>query len=272
MKERIIENKKGLKRIDFLELFEYKEALFFFIWRDIKVKYKHCVLGILWALLQPLLTAVIFSFFLGRISSFSLGKIPYMLFSYSGLIFWMFFSQSILRTTHSVLSNSNLVKKIYFPRLIIPLASSLSPIIDFFSSFIIVVAMLFYWKISPSIDLVLLPILIVLLFLSSAGIGCWLSALNVKYRDVGILITFFMNLFMFVTPVIYPISLIPEKYLWLFYLNPMTGIIETFRSCIFESVKFPLYGFSCSILISIFLFVSGTYFYNHLETKFADII
>lgn len=268
----VIQPTRGWRHINLREIWRYRELLYFFTWRDIKVRYKQTVIGILWAVIQPFLTMVVFSIFFGRFVKLPSEDIPYPIFVYTGLLPWTYFSQSLTRSSQSIVTNAGLISKVYFPRLITPVSASLSVLLDFFVSFIILLFLMIYYKFSPAKGIVLFPFLVLLTFLCSTGISFWLSALNVMYRDIGYVIPFFISLGMFLSPVIYPISIVAEKYRWILYLNPMTGIIETYRASILGYKSIPLFGLFLSILITLSFFVFGIYFFRRIEKSFADVV
>ena len=217
----------------FRELWRYRELLFFFVWRDIKVRYKQTVIGALWAVFQPLAAMVVFTVFFGKFAKIPSDNIPYPVFVYVGLLLWNFFSFGLSHASDSMVSNAGIIQKIYFPRIIIPLSAALTGIIDFFFASLIFVGFMAYFKFMPSLSgVALMPLLLCITYLASVGAGCFLAALNVKYRDVRFVLPFFIQLFLFLTPVIYPLSMLSKKFRALINLNPMTGVIETARSAL----------------------------------------
>lgn len=270
--ESVIAPTRGWRHVNLAEIWQYRELMYFFTWRDIKVRYKQTLIGILWAIIQPFLTMVVFSIFFGKLAKVPSDGIPYPIFVYTGLLPWTYFSQSLSRSSESVVENANLIRKVYFPRLITPISASLSALIDFFISFSILLFLMVYYNFLPTKGIVLLPFLVLLTFLCSTGIGFWLSSLNVMYRDIRYAIPFFIGLGMFITPVIYPVSIVPKNLSWFLYLNPMTGLIESYRACVLGYESLPLFGLSISILVTLFFFISGVYFFRRMERKFADVI
>ncbi len=268
----VIQPTNGWRHINLSEIWRYRELLYFFIWRDIKVRYKQTVMGILWAVIQPLLTMIIFSVFFGKIAQIPSEGIPYPIFVYVGLLPWTYFSQSLTRSSESVVINANLITKVYFPRLITPISASLSALVDFFISFIILLFLMIYYKFLPAKGIVLFPALVLLTFLCSIGIGFWLSALNVMYRDIKYAVPFFISLGLFLTPVIYPVSIVSEKYSWILYLNPMAGIVESFRASILGYKSIPLFGLFLSVTITTLFFISGIFYFKKMEKIFADVV
>lgn len=268
----VIEPSKGWRHINIKELWHYRELLYYFTWRDVKVRYKQTAIGVLWAILQPFLTMVVFSVFFGKFAKMPSEGIVYPVFVYAGLLPWTLFSQGLSRSAESVVSNSNLIKKIYFPRLIVPLAASGSAVVDFVISFLVLVGMMIYYKVSFGLGWLFCPLLILATYFCSVGIGLWLSAINVMYRDVRYAIPFMIQLGLFVTPVIYPVSIAPKGYEWILYLNPMAGLIEAFRALLLGYKSVPVMGLSFSFGITVVFFISGVFFFRRMEKMFADIV
>lgn len=254
------------------DLWQYRELLYFLIWRDVKVRYKQTLLGVAWALLQPLLTMVIFTLLFGRLAGIKSDGIPYPIFAYAGLLIWTFFANAITNSGNSLVSSSNLITKIYFPRMIIPGAAVGACLVDFVISFVILVPLMIYYGIRVSATLVMLPLLIALATLLAIGVGMWLSALNVKYRDIRYAIPFLTQLWMFASPVIYPASMIPEKWRWILMLNPLTGIIENFRIALFAGRSFEWKSLAVSAAITFILLIYSAYSFRRVERTFADIV
>jgi len=271
--EIIIKAQKGWLRIDFKELWYYRELAYFFVWRDLKIRYKQTVVGALWAIFQPLAAMLIFTLFFGKLAKMPSDGIPYPIFVYVGLLLWNYFSFGLSHSSNSMVSNSNIIQKIYFPRLIIPISSSLIGIVDFIIASVILIAMMFYYRYIPNIaGIVYLPMLLFITFLSSVGLGCFLASINVKYRDVRYVVPFFIQMVMFLTPVIYPISMLGNKYKWLLMMNPMCGVIETARGVIFNKSAVDWILLSVSIAVSVILFIFGVMYFRKTEHFFADII
>lgn len=271
--EIIIKPKKGLATIDFKELWRYRELLYFFAWRDIKLRYKQTFFGIIWAIMQPFITMVVFSVVFGRLANMPSDNIPYPIFSYAGLLFWNIFSNSLNNASQSLISSSNIIQKVYLPRIILPVASVVVTLADFFFAFLVFAGILIYYQFVPNfLGLVLLLPLLFITLTASMGLGLFLSALNVKYRDVRYALPFFIQLLIFITPVIYPISIIAEKYRWILALNPMTGIIETFKSALLGTTPVDWTTLSVSIITSLILLLFGLWYFFKTEKTFADII
>jgi lipopolysaccharide transport system permease protein len=272
MTEIIIKPAKGLSRLDIKEVWRFKELFYFLAWRDIKVRYKQTVLGVLWAILQPFLTMVVFSIFFGKVAGISSGDIPYPIFAYIGLLFWNYFSNSLSVASNSLIAEQAVIKKIYFPKIILVLASTLVFLIDFCFAFAIFILLMIYYRFSPTLTGILLFIpALIITFFSFSGLGLFFSAVNVKYRDVRYALPFFIQLLIFVTPVIYPTSVL-GKHQWLWYLNPMSGVIETMRVGLLGVGVINWSLFAMSFLLSIFLFFAGLLYFKKSEDNFVDII
>ncbi len=264
---------KGWLQIDFKELWLYRELAYFFVWRDVKVRYKQTVVGVLWAILQPFFTMVVYSVLFGRLAKMPSDGIPYPVFVYVGLIFWNYFAFGLSHSSNSMVSNANIIQKIYFPRLIVPISSSLIGLVDFAIASVILLGIMFYYKYIPHLEgIIYIPFLLFITFLSSVGLGCFLASLNVKYRDVQYVIPFFMSTLMFLTPVIYPVSLVGDKFKWILALNPMAAVIETARGTILGTRQADWRLLSISIAISLVLYVVGIMYFRKTERYFADVI
>jgi lipopolysaccharide transport system permease protein len=269
----IIRPQRGWLSIGLRELWDYRELVYFFVWRDIKVRYKQTTVGVLWVVFQPLAAMLIFTLFFGRFAKMPSDNIPYPVFVYVGLILWNYFAFSLSHASESMVSNANIIQKIYFPRLIIPVASSLIGLIDFFIASLILLGLMLYYHFTPTIKIVLyLPPLLLVSFLSSVGLGCFFASVNVKYRDVRYVIPFFIQMLMFLTPVIYPISMLGDKYKWLLSLNPMSGVIESARKVVFGNGTINWHFLFFSFIISIVLFAFGIIYFRRTEGYFADLI
>lgn len=269
----IIKPKRGLANLNFKELWSYRELFYFFAWRDIKVRYKQTVLGIVWAILQPFIMMVVFTIVFGKMADMPSDNIPYPVFSYAGLLLWNVFSTSLSSASGSLISNINIVQKVYLPRIILPVASIVVSLVDFFFAFLIFGGILGYFKFLPNFSgLIFLPLLLLITVFASAGLGLFFAALNVKYRDVRYALPFFIQLLIFVTPVIYPVSVVPKAYQWLLALNPMTGVIETFKAAFLgtNSVNWATLGISAGMAILFLIF--GLWYFLRTERTFADLI
>jgi lipopolysaccharide transport system permease protein len=271
--EIVIKPQKGLVSVNFSELWSFRELLYFLAWRDIKVKYKQTVMGAAWAILQPFITMVVFSILFGRLAKVPSDGIPYPIFVYAGLLPWNYFSTALSNSGNSLVASSNLITKIYFPRLIIPTGASLSSLLDFFIASVILIGMMFFYHFSPNaLGMIMIPFLVFLIFIVAVGCGLWLSAFNVEYRDIQHVIPFLVQIWMFVTPVIYPVTLFPEKYRWILSLNPMGGIIEAFRAATLGHQPINWYSLMISSAIGFTIFFTGILYFRKVERSFADVI
>jgi len=269
----IIEPKKGWVPIDLKEIWNYRELLYFLTKRDIKVRYKQTVLGGLWAIIQPAFTMIVFTLFFGRLAKVPSEGMPYPIFVYAGLLPWTYFANAVSNSGNSLVGSANLITKIYFPRLIVPASASLAGLLDFFiAMFVLGVLMIHYHFVPGIIGIFLFPFLVGLTFLCALGVGLWLSAMNVQYRDIRYVIPFLVQIWMFVSPVIYPVSIVNERYQWLLALNPMAGLIKAYRASILghQPVDWPLLGFSAFIIF--LLLVSGLFYFRRMEKVFADVV
>ena len=257
--------------VDLHELWAYRELLAAFTMRDVKLRYKQTGLGIAWAVLQPLLTMVIFTIFFGGLAHIPSDGVPYPLFVLAALLPWTLFSDGLTRSTTSMVTNSNIMTKVYFPRLIMPLASIISPLVDFSVSFIILLAMMVYYGVAPTLNIVFLPLFILLALASSLGVGLWLSALNVKYRDFQYTVPFLIQIWMFGSPVVYSSSLVPASLRVWYGLNPMAGVIEGFRWALLGTGT-PSAMVLVSVGMVILLLVSGMFYFRRMEQYYADIV
>lgn len=267
----VIEANSGSLWLDLQKLWNFRDLLFVLTVRDIKVRYKQTVLGILWVIIQPVLMMLFFTLIFGRLAGMPSDGIPYPIFAYAGLLPWTFFSNSLNGSANSLVGNSSLITKVYFPRMIIPIASVGAVLIDFLIAFGLLILLMFYYGIGLSVNILMLPVLAFLTALAAIGAGMWMSALNVKYRDVRYALPFITQFWMFATPIIYPLTLIPEKWRWLLKLNPLTGIIEGYRSAIFGR-PFDLAGLGISVGIIIIALLYSIYAFRRMERSFADIV
>ena len=257
--------------VDFKELWEYRELLYFFTWRDVKLRYKQTGLGIAWAIIQPLFLMIVFSLFFGGLAQIPSDGVPYPLFSLAALLPWTLFAEGMTRSTISMVSNANIMTKVYFPRLIMPVASIMSPLVDFCFAFGILIIMMAYYGFVPTINVIFLPLLVIFAMMTSLAVGLWLSALNVKYRDFQYTVPFLIQIWMFASPVVYPASMVPEQLRFLYALNPMTGVIEGFRWALLGTNP-PTTMIFISLGVVIALLVSGVFYFRRMEQYFADIV
>ena len=267
----VVIERRALKP-DLKELWAYRELLYFFMWRDVKVRYKQTVLGVLWVVLQPLLMMLIFAFIFGRVARIDSDGIGYSLFAYAGLLVWTFFSAAVTAAGNSVINSSGLITKVYFPRMLVPTAAVGACMVDLAVSFIPLAVMMIFWKVRLTSYLLMLPVLIMMAIILALGVGMFMAALNVKYRDVRLALPFMLQLWFFASPIIYPLSLFEGKLQWLLALNPMAGIIEGFRVSLYghKSFDWPAIGFAA--VIAIVFLVFATYRFKSVERQFADLI
>ena len=263
---------KGWLSIDFKELWRYRELIYFLTWRDIKVRYKQATLGIAWAVLQPLMTMVIFTVIFGTLLKTPSQGIPYPLFSLSALLPWQLFASALQRSSTSLVGNANLLTKIYFPRLAIPLASIFAALVDFLISFVVLIGVMIYYRYMPGWNALWLPLLVLLALLTALAVGLWLSALNVQYRDIQQIVPFLIQVWMYASPIVYPIETIPAGiWRWLYSLNPMVGVIQGFRWALLGGTP-PDLTLVISVAMVLILLVSGLYYFRRMEKTFADIV
>ena len=263
---------KAMRTNWFQEFWQYRELFYFFVWRDFKVRYKQTVLGAMWAVIQPFFTMIVFTIFFGKFAKMPSEGVPYPVFSYSALVPWTFFSSAVGNSGNSLVGNSDLLTKVYFPRFAIPASAALSGIIDFFIATTILFGIMIYYQIPLRWELLLWPVLVVPLVILALGIGMIFSALNVRYRDIKYTIPFIIQTLLFVTPIIYPISILPERYQRIAAFNPLTGFIEAFRSTVIPGKEFDLTLFSFSVFVSLLIFGLGLWHFRRTEKEFADIV
>jgi lipopolysaccharide transport system permease protein len=272
----VIEPTRGLAFINFSDLWHYRELLYTLIWRDIKIRYKQTVLGVAWVILQPVISTVIFTALFGILLRAPSNGVPYPVFALSGLLPWTFFASSLNKSSNSLVLNANLITKIYFPRIIVPLASTLSGLLDFAISFVVLLIVMASYGVFPGLSILLLPVLILFAILTALGFGLWLSALNVRYRDINQLTPFIVQVWMYLTPVVYAVTLIPERFRFILALNPMTAVVEGFRWSLLgpTNAEGLVSGWLLivPVLISLCVLVSGALFFRRTEKTFADII
>jgi len=268
-----IKSTHGWASLNLKELWEFRELLYFFTWRDIKVRYKQTVLGASWAILQPLFAMVVFTIVFGKLAKMPSDGMPYPIFSYTALVPWMFFSNGISKASASLVGGSNLLKKIYFPRMALPISATLGGLVDFILAFSVLLLMMAYYGISPTANVIWLPFLLVLILVTSLGVSLWLAAMNVQFRDVKYVVPFFIQAWMFITPVVYPASLIKSDFWQAVYaLNPMVGVIEGFRWALLGTDTAPGWLILISTTVAIALLVGGAFYFRRMERTFADVV
>lgn len=263
---------KGWVSLKLNELWEYRELLHFLIWRDLKVRYKQTALGAAWAIIQPFFTMVVFSLFFGRLAKVPSDGIPYPIFSFAALVPWTFFANGLTQSSNSLVGSANLITKVYFPRLTIPIASVFSGVVDFVLAFVVLLAMMLYYGIMPTVNVLWLPLFLLLALIASLGVGLWLSALNVEYRDVRYVVPFIIQFWLFVTPIAYPSSLLPEPWRTVYGLNPMVGVVEGFRWALLGTKTAPGPLIAVSSTAALVILVTGAFYFRRMEKTFADIV
>ena len=254
------------------ELWQYRELLYFLIWRDIKVRYKQTALGAAWAIIQPLFSMLIFSLFFGRLAKMPSDGIPYPLFSLAALVPWTFFANGLNQSSNSLVASANLLKKVYFPRLVIPIATVLAGVVDFALSFVVLLGLMAFYGIAPTINLLWMPLFLLLALVTSLAVGLWMSALNVKYRDVRYIVPFLIQVWMFSTPIVYPSSLLPASWRTIYGLNPMVGVVEGFRWALLGTNTLPGFMIVVSATAALVILIGGAFYFRHMEKSFADIV
>lgn len=254
------------------EVWRYRELLFFLVWRDIKVRYKQTALGAAWAIMQPLFAMVVFTVFFGRLAKVPSDGLPYPLFSYAALLPWQLFANAVIQSSNSVVAGERLITKVYFPRLVIPLASVLSAVVDFAVAFVIVLGMMAWYRVAPAFTILTLPLFFFLTLVTALAAGLWLAALNVEYRDVRYTVNFLVQLWLFASPVAYSSTLVPEPWRPLYGLNPMAGVIEGFRWALLGRATPPGAMLAVSMAITALILVGGLYYYRRMERTFADVV
>lgn len=263
---------KGWQVVDWKEISKYRDLFYFLVTRDIKVKYKQTVLGGLWAVIRPFFLMVVFTLFFGKLAKIPSDGIPYPIFSYTAMVAWTYFATSVADSANSLIGEANLISKVYFPRVIVPLSPVLAGLLDFGIAFAVLIGMMFYYQLYPNAMIVFLPVLVLMMVLTASGVGMFLAALNAKYRDIRYTIPFLIQLWMFASPVVYPASLVPAQYRLLYAVNPMVGVIEGFRAALLGTVAFPAAIVAVSALVSAALFVFGLFYFKQMERFFADVV
>ncbi|KAF0111882.1 MAG: lipopolysaccharide transport system permease protein [Chloroflexi bacterium] len=269
----LIKPVKGWVPLNLKDLWVYRELIFFLTWRDLKVRYKQSVLGVLWAILKPVMTMVVFTIFFGNFAKIPSDGVPYPIFSYTAALPWEFFAAALSVSARSMLASGGMVSKIYFPRIIVPLSSVMANLVDFLIAFVILIGMMIFYQITPTINMLWLPAFLLLAMVTALGVGLWFSALLVMYRDINYLLPFITQLWMFISPVVYPSSMVPEKWRFLYSLNPMAGVIEGFRWALLgtqQSISGGMIAISSGI--ALFILISGLFFFRRMERIFADMI
>ena len=263
---------RGWISLDLRGLWEYRELLYFLTWRDIKVRYKQTALGAAWAVIQPFFMMIVFSLFFGKLGKIPSDGVPYPVFAYCALLPWQLFAHALSESSNSLVANERLITKVYFPRLIVPISAVLGGLMDFAIAFLILLGMMAYYGIAPTMMIVTLPLFLLLAVMTALGVGLWLSALNVQYRDVRYTIGFLAQFWLFATPVAYPSSLIPQQWRWLYGLNPMAGVVEGFRWALLGKAEGPGALLAVSIIAVLLILVGGLFYFRRMEQTFADVV
>jgi lipopolysaccharide transport system permease protein len=265
-----IEPPRGWFDLRLKELWDYRELLYFFVWRDVKIRYKQTAIGVLWVVLQPLLTMLVFTLFFGKLAKMPSEGLPYPVFYFAAVVPWMYFSTALLTATNVVVEHQRVITKVFFPRLILPFSSVISGLLDFVIGFVVLVVFTIAYGIRPTYTALLLPLFLLLAILTALGVGLWLSALNALYRDVRYLMPFIIQFWLLASPVAYPSSMVPERYRWLYGLNPMAGVIDGFRWALTGAGRPPGTVVIASSLMVCFVFIGGLAFFNRMEVSIAD--
>jgi lipopolysaccharide transport system permease protein len=267
-----IQPSRGWVSLKLQELWEYRELLYFLTWRDVKVRYKQTALGAAWAIIQPFFTMVVFSLFFGRLAGIPSDGVPYPIFSFAALVPWTFFANGLNQSSNSLVGSADLIKKVYFPRLAVPIATVLSGVVDFALAFLVLLGMMLYYGVIPTVNVLWLPLFLLLALVTSLGVGLWLSALNVKYRDVRYTVPFLTQFWLFSTPIVYPSSLLSEPWRTLYGLNPMVGVVEGFRWALLGTDTAPGPIIAASSVAAITILVGGAFYFRRMEKTFADVV
>ncbi|MCK4947349.1 MAG: ABC transporter permease [Candidatus Aureabacteria bacterium] len=267
-----IQPSHGWRSINLGEVWRYRELLYFLTWRNIKVRYKQTVLGAAWAIIQPFFTMVIFSLFFGRLAKIPSDGIPYPIFSYAALVPWVFFANGLMQSSNTLVSSANLVRKVYFPRMVLPISAIISGAVDFILAFFVLLGMMLFYGITPTANVIWLPFLLLLALTTCLGAGMWLTAMNVQFRDVRFAVPFLIQAWLFATPIAYPSSLLSEPWRTLYGINPMAGVIEGFRWALLGTNTAPGPIIFVSAFVSITLLVSGVFYFRRMEKSFADVV
>jgi lipopolysaccharide transport system permease protein len=271
-KKTIIKPSSGWSALNLRDLWIYRELVYFMTWRDLKVRYKQSVLGVGWAILQPFMTMLVFSVFFGRLAKVPSDGVPYPIFSYTALIPWTLFSKSLHDASRSLVMSSHMITKVYFPRMILPLASVLAGVVDFLIAFIVLVGMMIFYGITPTADIWMLPFFLILAMITTIGVALWLSALNVLYRDINYILPFLTQFWMYITPIAYSSTMVPEKWRYLYAINPMSGVVDGFRWTLLGVGQQPGITTLISTVVAVVMLISGMFYFKRMERQFADMV
>ena len=267
----VIRPQKGWRLIDLKELREYKDLFYFLVWRDIKIRYAQSVLGVGWAVIQPVFTMIVFTIVFGKLAKIGSDGVPYAIFSFTALVPWTYFSTALTGASGSLVAGAGMLTKVYFPRIIIPMAPVLGKLVDFGIALLLLFGMMIWFKTMPTIWVLTLPLLILLMMLSATGLGMWLTALSIQYRDIKYGMSFAVRLLMYAAPVVYPASLIPDKYRFFYGLNPMAGVIEGFRSALLGTRPMPWDLIAVGSITALVIAITGAFYFRRMERIFADV-
>jgi lipopolysaccharide transport system permease protein len=267
-----IKPSRGWVSLGLRELWAYRELLYFLVWRDIKVRYKQTILGAAWAIIQPFFTMVIFSVFFGFLARIPSDGIPYPIFAYAALVPWTFFANGLRQASTSLVGNASLISKVYFPRLVIPISTVFSGIVDFLLAFVVLLLMMWYYGTAPTAAVAWLPLLLLLALVTALGVGLWLTAMNVQFRDISYVVPFLVQAWMFATPIAYPSSLLTEPWRTIYGINPMVGVVEGFRWALLGTDTAPGPVVFVSVLVAVLIFISGLFYFRRMERSFADVV
>ena len=267
----IIEPQSGWRLINWREMLAYRDLFSFLVWRGIKIRYAQSAIGIGWAIIQPVFSMIIFTVIFGKLANVSSDGVPYAIFSFTALVPWTYFSNAVTDSTASLVTNANLISKVYFPRLVLPLSAVIAKLVDFAIAMTLLFGMMIWFGIVPTVGILMLPLLVLLMMLAAAGLGMWLTALAVQYRDVKHAITFVVQMLMYAAPVVYPTSIVPGRYQYLYAINPMVGVIEGFRSALLNTRPMPWDFLAIGAVSATLMFLSGAYYFRRKERIFADV-
>lgn len=266
-----IKARTGINAIDWRELREYRDLFFFLVWRGIKVRYAQSTLGVGWAVVQPVFSMIVYTIILGRLAKVQSDGVPYALFSFAGLVPWTYFANALTDSTNSLIGNANMISKVYFPRIILPLSSVIGKLVDFGIAMVLLFVLMAWYGVMPQVTIVSLPLLILLMMLTAAGLGMWFTAMAIQYRDVSYAMTFIVQLLMYAAPVVYPTSLIPEKYRLFYALNPLVGVIEGFRAALLGTRPMPWDYIAIGAVVALIVASTGAMYFRFKERIFADV-
>ncbi len=267
----VIEPRSGWRLVDWKELLQYRDLFAFLVWRSVKVRYAQSALGVGWAVIQPLFSMIVFTIVFGRLAGIDSEGVPYAVFSFTALVPWTYFANALTEGTQSLVANANMLSKVYFPRLVLPLSAVLAKLVDFSIAMLLLFALMAYYRTPPTAGVLALPLLVALMMLTAAGLGLWLTALAVQYRDVNYAMNFVVQLLMYAAPVVYPTSLIPERYQYLYALNPMVGVIEGFRAALLGTRPMPWAFLALGTVTALAVAITGTLYFRNREKLFADV-